>query len=142
QSLVIYASSSRSRLCSPAGAERRRPRQQRRDDCVALKAGELRIKPPVSRLRCWDYVLVFASSSAQAFATPELGVFSPREVAHPPASINSRCFHDSIFVNSASFTAEFACCMNLATQEGAGAPITAAFLRSAAFRCAWLVAAQ
>src|SRR5262249_47414823 len=92
-----------------------------------------RVSPPLQ-----DYVLVFASSSAQAFATPEWGVFSPREVAHPPASINSRCFHDSIFWNSASFTAAFGCCMNLATQEGVRAPITAALLRSTAIRSAVL----
>ena len=43
------------------------------------------------------YVLVFASSSAHAVASPEFACLSPRGVAQPPASMNSRCFHDSIF---------------------------------------------
>jgi hypothetical protein len=43
------------------------------------------------------YVLVFASSSAHAVASPEFACLSPRGVAHPPDSMNSLCFHDSIF---------------------------------------------
>jgi len=69
-------------------------------------------------MRLPGYVLVLVSSSAQASATPELGVLSPLGVAHPPASINSRCLHESIFWNSANFAAALGCCMNLATQEG------------------------
>src|SRR5262249_44927518 len=40
------------------------------------------------------YALVFASSSAHASATPALRVFPHGGVAHPPVSINYRCFHD------------------------------------------------
>src|SRR5213593_2479231 len=93
-------------------------------------------------MRLPGYVLVLVSSSAQAFATPELGVLSPFEVAHPPASINSRCLHESIFWNSASFAAALGCCMNLATQEGVRATITAELVRSTAIRSAVLPRVQ
>ena len=99
-------------------------------------------KATVDQVRRAAYGLVFASSSAHAFATPELGVFSPRGVAHPPVSINSRCFHDSIFWNSASFTAAFGCCMNLVTQEGVRATTTAELARSTAIRSAVLPRVQ
>src|SRR5439155_6746003 len=77
----------------------------------SLRGGWLGIN--VLAAGCRDYALVLASSSAHAFATPTCGVLSPREFAHPPVSINSRCFHDSIFWNSASFAGAFGCCMNL-----------------------------
>ena len=48
------------------------------------------LAPSLPRISAASYVLVFASSSAHAVATPELGILSPREVAHPPASINCR----------------------------------------------------
>ena len=85
-----------------------------------------------------DYVLSFASSSAYAVATPVFGVLPPRGVAHPPASMNSRCFHDSTFWNSASFAAALVCSMNRATQDGVRAVITAELARSAAIRSAVL----
>src|SRR5882724_8136182 len=89
-----------------------------------------------------NYVLIFANSSAQAVATPELGVLPPRGVAQPPASINSRCLHESTFRNSASFAGASGCCMNLATQEGVNATTTAALVRSAAIRSAVLPRVQ
>src|SRR5213593_5184697 len=93
-------------------------------------------------MRLPGYVLVLVSSSAQASATPELGVLSPLGVAHPPASRNSRCLHESIFWNSASFAAAPGCCMNVATQEGVSATITAEVVRSTAMRSAVLPRVQ
>src|SRR5262249_46862794 len=89
-----------------------------------------------------SYVLVFASSSAHAVATPEFGSLPPRGVAHPPASINSRCLHESIFWNSASFAAALGCCMNPATQEGVRTATNAELLRSTAMRSAVLPRVQ
>src|SRR5262249_57250277 len=97
---------------------------------------------PLDRPRIHTHVLILASSSAQAFATAEFGVLSPRDVAHPPASINSRCLHESTFWNSASFAPTFGCCMNLATQPGVSATTTAALERSAAIRSAVLPRVQ
>src|SRR3990170_2867670 len=46
--------------------------------------------------RLLGYLLVLASSSAHAPATAGLGALLPGRVAHPPFSINSRCFHESV----------------------------------------------
>src|SRR5262245_11644863 len=101
-----------------------------------------RARQPVSRRGFGSYVLLFASASAQAVASPELGALSPCGVAHPPASMTSRCLHDSIFWNSASLVAAPGCCMNLVTQAGVSATTTAALVRSAARRSAVLPRVQ
>src|SRR2546422_6502315 len=107
-----------------------------------LKNSRCGVLPSLLRFSDGSYVLVFASSSAHAFATPELGALSPRDVAHPPASINFRCLHESIFWNSASFAATPGCCMNFATQEGVSATMTAELVRSTAMRSAVLPRVQ
>src|SRR5215470_981130 len=89
-----------------------------------------------------SYVLSFASSSAHAVATPVFGVLLPRGVAHPPASMKSRCLQDSTFWNSVSFAAELGCSMNRATQDGVRAVTTAELARSAAIRSAVLPRVQ
>src|SRR5215510_7790926 len=99
------------------------------------------IRPPVT-LPPGTYVLSFASSSAHAVATPVFGVLPPRGVAHPPASMNSRCFHDSTFWNSVSFAEALGCSMNRATQDVVRAVITAELARSAAIRSAVLPRVQ
>src|SRR3990170_2019381 len=82
--------------------------------------------------RLLGYLLVLASSSAHAPATAGLGALLPGRVAHPPFSINSRCFHESVCRSPVSFAVASDCFMKFSTQIGVRAAVTAESARCCA----------
>ena len=116
------------------------------DGAIAEELQEVGPHPSARALMLWasfmtcrpGYVLVFASASAQAFATAVFGVVLPESVAQPPFSMNWLCCQAPLLRNSASFAATSACAIKFSTQIGVRTAVTAASARCRAMLSAGL----